>query len=343
MQSHWRDRPGVDVLPFGCVLQDSGIVRGQNTEMLPTHNDFARTKQPSGLGFVGASKLSYQIGGITFGLEAEGNLRLSLERELLAFAVQAASCDVNLKISWTDSLRVPSSTLLFHSGGLWSLFAEPNGYRFSFLSPLLGMTPYKEAWFDSEFRSGRVLLSRRYFDTDRPVYPLEYPLDELLMIHRLSRGEGVEMHAVGISDENGRGHLFLGHSGAGKSTTARLWTARPGVRILSDDRIILREREGRIWMYGTPWHGDAGIASPDCAPLSGIYLLAHGKRNDRFPLSPGMAAAELFSRTFATHHSSEGIRFTLEFLDRVVHEVPCSIFQFVPDESAVEAICRAEV
>jgi hypothetical protein len=292
--------------------------------------------------FPGASRLSYQIGGITFALHAEGELRLSFERELRAFALQVDSCDVNLQISWADSLAVPRSTLLFHSGGLWSLFAESSGYRFSFLSPLLGMTPYKEAWFDPEFRSGRVLLSRRYFDTQRPVYPLEYPLDELLMIHRLSRGEGVEVHAVGIADQSGRGHLFLGHSGAGKSTTARLWLDRPGVRILSDDRIILRARDGQIWMYGTPWHGDAGIASPDSAPLSAIYLLEHGGSNERLLLPAGRAAAELFTRCFVTHHSGEGIRFTLDFLDQVAREVPCSIFQFVPDASAVEAICRAE-
>jgi hypothetical protein len=116
---------------------------------------------------------------------------------------------------------------------------------------------------------------------------------------------------------------------------------RPGVRILSDDRIILRLREGRIWMYGTPWHGDAGIASPDCAPLSQIYLLEHAKRNERIPLPQGHAAAELFSRSFVTHHSESGIRFTLDFLDRVARQVPCSIFRFVPDETAVEAIRRA--
>jgi len=326
-------------VPFGDCVQDVGVLR---LDMQPLQNAASEWRVPRDDEFPGASRLSYQIGGITFGLQAEGDLRLTLEKELRTFAVTVDSCDVNLHVAWADSLAVPQATPLFHSGGLWSLFAEPTGYRFSFLSPLLGMTPYKEGWFDPEFSSGRVLLSRRYFDTQRPAYPLEYPLDELLMIHRLSRGEGVEMHAVGISDENGRGHLFLGHSGAGKSTTARLWLDRPGVRILSDDRIILRARDGQIWMYGTPWHGDAGIASPECAPLSGIYLLARGKRNERLPLSPGIAAAELFSRTFATHHSSEGIRFTLEFLDRVVQEVPCSIFRFVPDESAVEAICRAE-
>ncbi|HXC88334.1 MAG TPA: hypothetical protein VNU23_11135 [Candidatus Cybelea sp.] len=302
---------------------------------------FTPRPESTGQSFPSATHLSYQIGGITFGLHAEGDLLLSPERELSAFAVEPGSADVNLQVSWADSLKAPSSTPLFHSGGLWSLFAETSGYRFSFLSPLLGMTPYKEAWLDSEFRSGRVLLSRRFFDTDRPVYPLEYPLDELLMIHRLSQGEGVEVHAVGISDENGRGHLFLGHSGAGKSTTARLWLDRPGVRILSDDRIILRARDGQIWMYGTPWHGDAGIASPDSALLTGIYLLEHGNSNEQFLLPPGRAAAELFTRSFVTHHSGEGIRFTLEFLDRVARAVPCSIFKFVPDESAVEAICRA--
>jgi hypothetical protein len=315
-------------------------VRGERQDMLTSQSELSRMKEAGELAFPSATRLAYRIGGITFGLEAEGELLLTPERELRAFAVEAGHSDVNLKVAWVDSLRAPGSTLLFHSGGLWSLFAEREGYRFSFLSPLLGMTPYKEAWMDPEFRTGRVLLSRRYFDTDRPVYPLEYPLDELLMIHRLARGEGVEVHAVGISDESGQGHLFLGHSGAGKSTTARLWLDRPGVRILSDDRIILRERDGKIWMYGTPWHGDAGIASPESAPLTSIYLLARGTTNERIPLEPGRAAAELFTRSFVTHHSGEGIRFTLEFLERVAREVPCSIFKFVPDESAVEAICR---
>ncbi|HYL61359.1 MAG TPA: hypothetical protein VE077_01980 [Candidatus Methylomirabilis sp.] len=290
--------------------------------------------------FPGAQQLAYRIGGITFGLSGEGGLRLALERELSAFAVEAHSCEVNLRVAWADSLEQPRSQPLFHSGGLWSLFAESGGYRFSFLAPMVGTTPYKEAWFDPEFRSGRVLLSRRYFDEDRPAYPLEYPLDELLMIHRLSCGEGVEVHAVGIADEKQQGHLFLGHSGAGKSTTARLWMGRPGIRILSDDRIILRANKGKIWMYGTPWHGDAGVASPECAPLTGIYLLEKGKNNEKASMPKGRAAAELFARSFVTHHSERGIRATLDFLDRIATQVPCSVFRFVPDETAVEAICR---
>jgi hypothetical protein len=311
--------------------------------MQPTSMEFLSTLTPQRANQRAAlPTLAYRVGGITFGLTADEGLRLTLEADVQQFTVEpAAGCDVNLRISWADSLEIPRSVPLFQSGGLWTLFAERGTYRFSFLSTTLGVAPYKEAWFERDFRSGHVLLSRPHFKTSAPVYPLEYPLDELLMVHRLAQGEGVEVHAVGLTDENGSGHLFLGHSGAGKSTTARLWSARPGARILSDDRIVLRAHGGQIWMYGTPWHGDAGISSPNSALLSRIYLLEHGPRNECIPVAPGLAAAELFARSFVPHYSPEAIRFTLDFLDRLAHQIPCSVFRFVPDGSAVEAICRA--
>jgi len=296
----------------------------------PTSAEGARTHE-----------IAYQVAGISFAMRAESELPLILDPGLQDFAVTLKSCDVNIDVAWVETIENQQQAPLFHSGGLWSLYGEPDGYRFNFSTAFLGNTPYKTAWFDPEFKTGKVLLSLRYFDAKRPVYPLEYPLDELLMIHMLSRGEGVEVHAVGIQDEQGRGHLFLGHSGAGKSTTARLWSARPGVRILSDDRIILRVQQGRVWMHGTPWHGDAGIASPHSTLLDHVYLLEHGERNERVVLPPGKAAAELFARTFVPRHCAEGLQFALSFLDRVAHEVPCSHFRFVPDESAVEAICCA--
>lgn len=287
------------------------------------------------------ARLGYRIGGISVGLFAPPSMQLKLDRELLPFCIAPTSIDVRIDVDWVDELTTPVDTPLFHSGGLWSLFEESDGYRFYFSTPFLGAAPYKAAWFDRDFSRGYVTLFSRYFDRSRAVNPLEYPLDELLAIHRLSRGEGVEVHAVGVVDEQNRGHLFLGHSGAGKSTSARLWQKRPGVRVLSDDRIILRFENGQVRMFGTPWHGDAGLALADSADLSGIYLLEHGSRNTLTPLPAGRAAAELFARSFVPHHSAEGLQSTLHFLDRMTHEVPCSLFQFVPDQSAVEAICRA--
>lgn len=288
-----------------------------------------------------AARLAYSIGRITVGLFAPTKIRLAFDRELLPFCLPPAALDVRIDIDWTGRLAMPSATPAFHSGGLWSLFEEDGGYRFYFSTPFLGAEPYKSAWFDREFKRGNVRLLRRYFDPHLPVNPIEYPLDELLAIHRLSRGEGVEVHAAGVVDSSKRGHLFLGHSGAGKSTSARLWQNQPGARVLSDDRIILRIDNGRVRMFGTPWHGDAGLALADSADVSAMYLLQHGNRNVLTPLPAGRAAAELLARSFVPHHSSEGLKSTLRSLDQITQKVPCSLFQFVPDQSSIEAICNA--
>ncbi len=286
-----------------------------------------------------ARRLAFRVAGTSFGLCSQEQIEMALDPGLRDFQVEPAASDIEIQVRWIDRLAIPSAEALFNSGGLWRLFSEAGGYRFYFSTPFLGDAPYKAAWFDAGFRRGELVLFRPYFDPCKAIYPLEYPLDELLMIHRLACGEGVETHAVGIVDEAGRGHLFLGHSGAGKSTTARLWRSKPKAHVLSDDRIILRQRDGRVWMYGTPWHGDAGIASPASAPLCRIYLLEHSSKTELVGLAPGRAAAELLARSFVPHHSERGLQFTLRFLDRVAREIPCSIFRFVPDKSAVEAIC----
>jgi hypothetical protein len=297
---------------------------------------------------IGSSRVAYQIGGISFGMFSENDVPLRLVPALSDFAVNpfaSGICDVNMRVSIVDRLPRFDRQPLFHSGGLWSLFEERSegceGYRLNFQRNSPGELPYKSVWFDRNFESGHLLLSRRFFPEDRPVYPLEYPFDEVLMIHRLACGYGLEVHAVGIVDEIGRGHLFLGHSGAGKSTTARLWLGRPGVQILSDDRIILRAHGEEFFMYGTPWHGDAGISSPDCAAVTNIYFLEQYRHNEIQLLTPGVATAELFARSFVPRHCAQGLDFSLGFMERITRQIPCNIFRFLPEPSAVEAIRRA--
>jgi len=325
----------------GAFLPNGGIVTKLQDRMQFPGSEIMSTSVTATAMRGVAHRLAFRVAGTCFNLSSEGDVRLALEPGLEPFAVEPSANGVTMAVDWTDRLVMPSGSPLFHSGGLWTVFEESGGYQFYFSTPHLGVAPYKAAWFDREFNRGEVTLFRPYFDSELPIYPLEYPLDELLMIHRLACGEGVEVHAVGIVDEARRGHLFLGHSGAGKSTTARLWKAQSNVQILSDDRIILRLRDGRIWMYGTPWHGDAGIASPDCAPLSRLYLLEHSHKTELSSVSCGRAAAELLARSFVPHHSPRGLQFTLDFLDRVARETPCFIFRFLPDRSAVEAIRRA--
>jgi hypothetical protein len=298
------------------------------------------------------ASLAYSIGGISFGVFADSGVAMKLDRAVQEFAIANNGAgksdfefDVKIRARMVAELSNPTSVPLFHSGGLWSLFEEKregrDGYRLNFQRSFPGETPYKSAWFDRKFENGELLLSRKFFRAGATIFPLEYPLDEVLMIHRLSCGVGLEVHAVGIVDVDGRGHLFLGHSGAGKSTTARLWMGRPGVRILSDDRIVLRFHNSALWMYGTPWHGDAGIASPQSALVTNIYFLEQFAQNEIVDMTPSSAAAELFARSFVPRHAAEGLDFALSFIERVTKEIPCRTFRFVPQVTAVEAIRNA--
>ena len=188
--------------------------------------------------------------------------------------------------------------------------------------------------------------------------PLCYPLDELLIMHRLTQERAIELHGVGIVGPDGASNLFVGHSGAGKSTTTRLWTAHHDVQILSDDRIIVREHRVRdenvrddepcenelredatqIFMYGTPWHGEAAFALPDRAPLQRIFILEHGCGNLITRLSRSQTVAELFARSFVPFHRHEYLASALSFLERVADSVPCYRYAFEPDERAVDRI-----
>jgi hypothetical protein len=270
-------------------------------------------------------------------------MRLALDRENFPFVLRENSvgtCDVEIEVKWADELEAPKANPLFRSGGLWTSYPASGGHQFYFSTPSLGISPYKAAWFDEDFATGHILLSRRYFADTGPVFPLEYPIDELIMMHRLARGQGVEVHAVGLVDSDGSGYVFLGHSGVGKSTTARLWMPEAEVQLLSDDRVILRKQDGEFWMYGTPWHGDAGIASPERARVTSIFVLEQAPGNKIVRLKSSQAVGELFARSFAPHYLADGLQFTLEFLEEVARQIPCSTFQFLPNSSAVEAIRR---
>ncbi len=289
-----------------------------------------------------SKRLAARIGGISLGLTSDpAGPCLMPDAALEDFLVDVDRCDVEVEVGFSEHFSGPDGDLIFDSSGLWKLYRNAEGYCFRFATAHLGLMPYKQARVSEDFSSGRIELARQYFPAGEPVNPLEYPLDELLWIHRLAMGEGVEVHGCGVIAPDGRGMLLTGHSGAGKSTSARLWSKHRAARVLSDDRIILRQENGRIQMYGTPWHGDAGIAEAAHSPVDAIFVLQHGKANELRPLGIAESSAELFARSFVPHHSHEGLSSVLKFFHAVTSSVPCFDFSFVPDFTAVEAVCGA--
>ncbi len=246
--------------------------------------------------------------------------------------------DAVFDVAWADLPCEATGRPVFDSGGVWRLHEQGDELVFSLRASTFGEQPYQLSRCAPNFRHGTVLLHRGCHNAAQPLYPLAYPLDELLMVHLFSRGYAVEVHAAGVVDAKGIGQLFLGASGAGKSTTAKLWEKEPGVRLLSDDRIVLREQEGAIWMHGTPWHGEAGLASPDLAPLGNLFFLQQARENRLAPLGGATAAAQLLACAFFPFHERSGIDFTISLCQRITRRVPCHELSFVPDRSVIERL-----
>lgn len=246
--------------------------------------------------------------------------------------------DVELRVRAMGD-RVPDGgDLVFDSGAVWRLFRTTEGFRIECTSDIVGTEPYKIATFDETFTRGEISL--RTEATGDVVDPLEYPLDEVLVGHLLGRGRGVEIHGCGIVDRDGRGLLFAGQSGAGKTTTARLWE-HESVTVLSDDRIIIREVGSEMRMFGSPWHGEAELASPASAPLAGVFLLTQATESSVRELSAAEAVARLFACGFPPFHDAQALAFTIEFLERIATKVPVRELRFTRDRSAIDVVREA--
>jgi hypothetical protein len=175
-------------------------------------------------------------------------------------------------------------------------------------------------------------------DTDRfpglvKGYPLSYPLEDLLFRHLLADRNAVLVHACGISWE-GRGFLFVGSSGAGKSTAARLWKAA-GATILNDDRIVLEAAGDGTLIHPTPWSGEVPDVGGGPTPLAGLYFLRQGFPIVFEPVRPATVVSLVYAKSFPPVWDPEGITGTLRALDAVCRRVPCGWLTIPPDQRAV--------
>ncbi len=143
--------------------------------------------------------------------------------------------------------------------------------------------------------------------------PFFGPTMELLMINYLARGNGVIIHGCGI-DCDGAGILFAGESGAGKSTLANLWDRADGADVLSDDRTLVRQIDGELRMFGTPWHGEAKFGAARGIKLEKIFFLQHGQNHETQPLPVSGSVQKLLQCSFPPYWDAAGCNIRWVFL-----------------------------
>lgn len=160
----------------------------------------------------------------------------------------------------------------------------------------------------------------------------------ILLSFRLLETDGFLLHSAGLV-KDGKGYLFLGESGAGKSTVSRI--SAPFASVLSDDLALARLTDDGAVVQGTPFYGEFGTAGADLtAPLHGLFFLRQHGANERVPLTPSEALPRFMRSILFFGEDRAATQTVLDLALGFCRRVPCYELRFLPDPSfwsAVEA------
>jgi hypothetical protein len=136
--------------------------------------------------------------------------------------------------------------------------------------------------------------------------------------------------------ENGQAHIFMGQSGAGKSTTAKLSYPR---ELLSDEATILKITEDNITVFNSPFRSE--LQSTDhqgSYSLASIQLLQQSLTNKRLKLKKSEALLQITDKVFFWFHKAEEPIKILHLIKILVNQVPTYELHFQKNNTFWELI-----
>lgn len=171
-----------------------------------------------------------------------------------------------------------------------------------------------------------------------------YVHDELALKHALMNvyssyivyhNWGLLIHSSCVLD-NKEAHIFTGHSGAGKSTVAKLSSPRV---LLSDEASIVKITNVGIQVFNSPFRSELEASGKERpASLATIQLLHQAKHNSREVMTKSDAYIELVNKIFYWSHSKEETKQVLNLLKVLVEQVPVYELHFQKNNAFWELI-----
>ncbi|MBR3065943.1 MAG: (E)-4-hydroxy-3-methylbut-2-enyl-diphosphate synthase [Bacteroidales bacterium] len=202
--------------------------------------------------------------------------------------------------------------------------------------------PDGSSWFAFSLwgKLSGAMLARPGFDQATlavATHP-EFALSNALMVLYALRTASLQtalFHAAVIG-HGGRGYLFLGRSGTGKSTHARLWLKHiPGSELVNDDNPVVRvDADGIIRVYGSPWSGKTPCYKNMSLPVGGFLQLAQAPYNKIRRLR-GIEAYAVLVPSISGKRWDRAIADGLHWTENaLVSRVPVWYLDCLPDEAA---------
>ncbi|MCX6332984.1 MAG: hypothetical protein NT092_01605 [Bacteroidia bacterium] len=174
-------------------------------------------------------------------------------------------------------------------------------------------------------------------DAGSSIDPLEYPLDGLILYYLTAISGDIMIHASGVNHE-GRGYLFSGVSGKGKTTMAKLWD-NAGASVIHDDRLIVRKTESGYKMFNTPVYNND---EPKESQLDKIFLIEHGERNELIPVSGATAVSMVMANCIQHNWDPVMVSRLIGSVTFLCSAVSVVILPFRPDKSIIDDVFKNE-
>ena len=146
----------------------------------------------------------------------------------------------------------------------------------------------------------------------------------------------LQFHSSIIRLSDGKGLMFLGPSGIGKTTQAELWNRYRDALIINGDIVFVQETPEAFLGWGTPWHGSSPYCENTSVPLKAMIVLKQSPENSIRELTGFEKVTAVSNNVFYPTWLENGMELCLETLDHLLSRIPVYELSCRPDEEAVK-------
>lgn len=152
-----------------------------------------------------------------------------------------------------------------------------------------------------------------------------------------ARRNMLQLHCATVDDQ-GRGILFLGPSGIGKTTQAERWVQYRGSSIINGDIGLVQRTDDGYVAWGTPWHGSSPYCLNACVPVKALVVLKQAPENRLRELTGFEKVSEVSGSVFYPTWLENGMELCTDTLNHLLTDLPVYRLDNRADEEAVNLL-----
>lgn len=278
-----------------------------------------------------ANQLMLRIADVMIGVHAEKDF--VIESGLNHFTEQNADYkpDVNVEILYSfpdyDFSAKPDFEARNEQQIFYRIFKKETGLYFQIFNQEKPGEIQQIAWLDNSKINWKI-----YVPSEEMVLgnPLKYPMLPVMLHYICQQFDAVMIHASCVNDA-GKGRIFSGFSGAGKSTMSKIWSDA-GRNIINDDRLIIRKNGDVFKVYNTPMYY---VDFSKSVTLDSVFLIRHCKENQISRLKGAVAISRLLAFIIQNNFDQAIIAHNLNIIQQISEKVGIYDLGVVPDKNII--------